>query len=70
MKIMISAVGLPAPEYCLHSLRSGGVSAALQSPGIPVRLAQRHGGWRSLESMEGYVDESLKSLLQVSRSLA
>ena len=67
---MISTVGLPAPEYCLHSLRSGGVSTVLQSPGIPVLLAQRHGGWRRLESMEGYVDESLESLLHVSRSLA
>ena len=66
MKIMISAVGLPAPEYCLHSLRSGGVSTALQSPRIPVRQARQHGGWRRLESMEGYVDESLESLLQVS----
>ena len=69
MKQMISSIGLDAARFCLHSLRSGGVSAALRSPGVPVRLVQRHGGWRRLDSMEGYVDETLDNLLQVSRRL-
>ena len=66
---MLSSIGLDASKFCLHSLRSGGVSAALSSPGVPVRLVQRHGGWRRLDSMEGYVDETLDNLLQVSRRL-
>ena len=69
MKDMMSSIGLDASKFCLHSLRSGGVSAALSSPGVPVRLVQRHGGWRRLDSMEGYVDETLDNLLQVSRRL-
>ena len=41
-------------EYGLHSSRAGGVLSALLNPGISVRLVQRHGGWRHLESMQGY----------------
>ena len=70
LKEMLSSVGLDASRFCLHSLRSGGVSAALRSPGVPVRLVQRHGGWKRLDSMEGYVEETLDNLLQVSKGLA
>ena len=55
---MMLSLGLDASKFFLHSLRSGGVSTALSSPGVPVRLVQRHGGWRRLDSMEGYVDET------------
>ena len=46
-----------------HSLSSGRATAALRTPGSPVRLVQRHGGWQRNESLEGYVEESLESLL-------
>ena len=70
LKEMLSAIGLDSSVYCLHSLRSGGTTAALRSPGVPVRLVQRHGGWKRIESMEGYVEETLENLLQVSRQLS
>ena len=70
LKGMLASIGLDVSRFCLHSLRSGGASAALRSPGVPVRLVQRHGGWRRLDSMEGYVEETLDNLLQVSRNLA
>ena len=69
LKRMLQAVGADDTQFSLHSLRSGGASAALRTPGIPVRLVQRHGGWRRIESLEGYVEESLESLLCVSRRL-
>ena len=69
LKEMLTEVGLDASMFCLHSLRSGGATAALRSPGMPVRLVQRHGGWKRIESMEGYVEETLDNLLQVSRLL-
>jgi len=69
MKSMLSAVDIDPSRLSLHSLRAGGVSAALRSPGVPVRLVQRHGGWRRLESLEGYVEETLDNLLCVSRHL-
>ena len=43
-----------------HSLSSGRATAALCTPGIPVRLVQRHGGWRRIESLEGYVEGAWK----------
>ena len=66
---MLQAVGADDAQFSLHSLRSGGASAALRTPGIPVRLVQHHGGWRRIESLEEYVEESLESLLCVSRRL-
>jgi len=70
LKKMLAAIGLDPSRFCLHSLRSGGVTAALRVPGMPVRLVQRHGGWRRIESLEGYVEETLENLLQVSSGLA
>ncbi|XP_065198970.1 uncharacterized protein LOC135830672 [Sycon ciliatum] len=65
----VSDVQSGVQEYGLHSLRAGGVSSALRAPGIPVRLVQRHGGWKHLESMQGYVAESADATLQVTRGM-
>ena len=48
--------GLDAKDYGLHSLRSGGatIAAAL---GIPDRLLQRQGGWRTAKAKNNYIDE-------------
>ena len=66
---MLQEVNESPQEYGLHSLRSGGVSAALQVPGESVRLVQRHGGWRHIESMQGYVKEGDAALLSVTSGL-
>ena len=65
---MLEAIGLNAEEYGLHSLRSGGATQAAKA-GVPDRLFQRHGGWQSESSSNRYIDESIRNLLQVSRSL-
>ena len=67
-KKQISAIGLRPATYGLHSLRSGGTSEAA-AWGIPDRLIQRHGGWRSEKSMNMYIKETHKTLLRVSQSL-
>lgn len=54
--------------FGIHSLRSGGASAAA-ALGVPDRLFQRHGGWRSEKARNNYVEESLDSLLLVSKSM-
>lgn len=54
-------------RYCLHSLRSGGTSAAA-SRGIPDRMLRRHGRWLS-DAVNGYVKDSVEDRLKVSRSL-
>lgn len=55
-------------KYCLHSLRSGGATAAAKN-GIKDRLFKRHGRWLSDSAKDGYVKDSLKERLSVSRSL-
>ena len=52
----------------LHSLRSGGATAAANS-GVNDRCWKRHGRWKSDNSKDGYVADSLDSRLSVSRSL-
>lgn len=55
-------------KISLHSLRSGGASAAANA-GIPDRLFKRHGRWSSETAKDVYVKDNLDSLLSVSRSL-
>ena len=65
----LTRIGANPSEYGLHSLRSGGVSIAAAA-GVPDRLIQRHGGWRSEKGMKCYFSESLPKLLEVSQALA
>ena len=55
-------------KYCLHSLRSGGASAAANN-GVKDRMFKRHGRWVSESAKDGYIKDSLKESLAVSRSL-
>ena len=52
----------------IHSLRSEGATAAARA-GVPDRLFQRHGRWRSENVKDGYVEDSLEERLRVTRSL-
>lgn len=60
--------GLDPRLYSLHSLRSGGASSAAALE-IPDRLFQRQGGWRSTQAKNNYIQESLDSLLLVTRKI-
>ena len=55
-------------KFGLHSLRSGGASAAANA-GIPDRLFKRHGRWRSEAAKDGYVQDSQEALMSISKSL-
>lgn len=65
---MLTAIGLDRKQFGLHSLRSGGTSAAANS-GIPNRFFKRHGRWKSENAKDGYVKDSLDERLKVSRNL-
>lgn len=52
----------------LHSLRSGGATAAANA-GVNERCWKRHGRWRSEGAKDKYVQDSLKSRLSVSENL-
>lgn len=60
--------GLDPAKFGIHSLRAGGASSAA-ALGVPERLFQRHGGWRSEKARNYYVKESLSSLFLVSKSI-
>ena len=63
-------LGYPRHLFGLHSLiiRAGGASAAANA-GVGDRLFKRHGRWRSDRAKDGYIKDSLESLLSVSKSL-
>ena len=60
--------GLDPTRFGIHSLHSGGASAAA-ALGVPDGLIQRHGGWKSEKARNNYVKESLDSLLIVTKSI-
>jgi len=55
--------------YGVHSLRAGGASAAAAALGVTDRLFQRQGGWRSERSKNNYIQESMESLLAVTKTI-
>lgn len=61
-------VGVDKSKFGLHSLRSGGATAAANA-GVSDRLFKKHGRWRSDNAKDGYVHENVKSLMSVSKSL-
>ena len=68
VKKELKSEGLDPSLYSLHSLRSGGASSAAALE-IPDRLFQRQGGWRSTQAKNNYIQESLDSLLLVTRRI-
>ena len=63
-----SQLGFPSRLFGLHSLRSGGATAAANA-GVNDRLFKPHGQWRTDKAKHGYVADSLDALLSVSKSL-
>ena len=62
----VGKAGLDPTEYGLHSLRSGGTTAAAAAKGHQ-RLLKRQGGWRS-EAVNVYIQETLDNLLAPSEA--
>ena len=54
--------------YGIQSLRAGGASTAA-ALGVLDRLFQRQGGWRSEKSKNNYIQETLESLLKVTKAI-
>ena len=68
IKAELRKEGLDPALYGIHSLRAGGATAAA-ALGVPERLFQRQGGWRSDKARNNYIAESLDSLLLVTRTI-
>ena len=64
----LDSLGFPSSDFGLHSLHSGGASAAANAK-VPDRLFKRHGRWKSENAKDGYVKDNMESRLAVSKSL-
>jgi len=64
----LADLGFPSEEFGLHSLRSGGATAAANAK-VPDRLFKRHGCWKSKNAKDGYIKDDVESRLKVSKSL-
>ena len=61
-------IGLNKSKFGIHSLRSGGATAAAES-GVSDRLFKKHGRWKSENAKDGYVHENLDEILSLSKNL-
>ena len=70
-EILLSAledIGIDKSKFGLHSLRSGGATAAAAA-GIEDRLFKKHGRWKTDKAKDGYVKENIDLRLSVTRKL-
>ena len=65
---VLKGVNFDWRKYGLHSLRSGGAPPAAYN-GVSDRLFKRQGRWKSDRAKEWYIQDSLESLLPVSKNL-
>ena len=61
-------IGVDSTKYCLHSLRSGGVTAASNNK-VPDRLLKIHGRWVTDKAKDGYIKDDVKQEVSVSLNL-
>ena len=61
-------IGVKSDIFGLHSLRSGGATAAAIM-GVPDRLFKKHGRWKSEQVKDGYIKDDVHPLLLVSNCL-
>lgn len=64
----LKEVGEDPSKFGLHSLRSGGATAAANLD-IPDRLFKAHGRWRSETAKDGYIQDNIEKVLPVSKNL-
>ena len=66
---LLASIGLDPTKFGIHSLRSGGDSAAANL-GVNDRLFKKHGWRKSDKVKDSYVHEDIESKLSVLRNLA
>ena len=67
-RALLHRLGEDPSEYGLHSMRSGGGSAATNA-GVEARLVSRHGRWKTGSAEERYNEDSLANRMQVTLNL-
>ena len=61
-------LGYPKNLVGLHILRARSASTAAND-GVSDRLFKRHGGWKTDQAKDGYIEDKLESVLSVSKNL-
>lgn len=64
----IDHIGLDKTQFGLHSLRSGGATAAAAAQ-VEDIIFKKHGRWKSEKAKDGYVKENLSQRLSVTQKL-
>jgi hypothetical protein len=67
-RALVSLVSDPL-QYSLHSLRSGGATAAAAVPSVSREELKRHGRWAS-SAVDNYIEPSLEARLSISQKIA
>ena len=67
-KLKALAIGFPAEQFGLHSLRAGGATAAANN-GVLDRLFKRYSRWKSESAKDGYIEDFLEARVSVSGNL-
>ena len=62
------AIGLDSKLYGLHSLRTGGASAAANND-LPDRVIKKHGRWKSEKAKDTYCREDIQHQLLVTLNI-
>lgn len=69
-KECLESLGYDSSLYGLHSLRSGGATAAvLNNPNISERMLKLHGRWKSSTAKDMYIQESVQKRLEITSQL-
>ena len=68
LKDKLEELGYLSAEFGVHSLRAGGVTAAVAS-GMLDRLFKKHGCWRSELAKDGYIVDPLGQCHHVTKQL-
>ncbi|XP_071133514.1 uncharacterized protein [Mytilus edulis] len=64
----LTSIGLDKKYFGLHSLRSGGATAAANAH-VEDRIFKKHGRWKSDRAKDGYVKENISERLTVTKNL-
>jgi hypothetical protein len=64
----LETLGLSKKYFGLHSLRSGGDTAAAAAK-VEDKLFKKHGRWRTDKAKDGYVKENISERLSVTQNI-
>ena len=65
----LTAIGLNARKYGLHSLRAGGATQATRHVDVCEELVQKHGRWVTRRSKNMYVKDKMERRLRITLNL-